>query len=341
MPRRFSVLILLSIVLLGGFAGRTEAQMMPGGGTSAQKTPSTQTASPQTWQEKYLAEGSPYRGAAVGLITLIAMVAVYRFVTKRMRNYLKEKAYNPENVRKFMRTWKSVWSFAITVLVLISLSGSLKYLGLSAGFLGMMLGWSLQAPVTGMAAWLMIVAKKPFRIGDRVIIGGTIGDVTDITLTHVVLNQVGGTIGGEEKSGRGILIPNAILFSQIITNYTLEQKFMLDEVPVRVSFESDFELARTILLEAAGRVTEDIIAETGQQPFLRSEFYDAGVLMRLRYQTLPSDRQRISSEIVDVVLGKFKESYPKVRFGYPHSVVSYRRTDQTDPPPALDKPGAP
>ena len=288
---------------------------------------------PKTWQEKYLAEGSPYRGLAIGVLTLVVMLAVYRFSTKRMRGYLMDKAFNPDNARKFMRTWKAVWSFIIAVLVLISLSGSLKVLGLSAGFVGMILGWSLQAPVTGLAAWLMVVAKKPFRIGDRVIIGGTIGDVTDITLTHIILNQVGGTVSGEERSGRGILIPNAMLFSQIITNYTLDQKFMLDEVPVRVSFDSDFDLARQILLRAANNVTGDIIAETKQEPFLRSEFYDAGVLMRLRYQTIPAERQRISSEIVDVVLDEFKANYPRIRFGYPHSVVKY--SQDNDPPPAL------
>jgi small-conductance mechanosensitive channel len=277
------------------------------------------------WYRTYLGEGSPYRGAAVAVLTLAALLAAYRVGTKRVRGYLEERAHKPENVRRFMRTWKSVWTFFIVVFVLISASGSLKWLGLSAGFLGMMLGWSLQAPVTGLAAWLMIVVKKPFRIGDRVIIAGTIGDVTDITLTHVILNQVGGTVGGEEQSGRGILIPNAILFSHVITNYTLEQKHMLDEVPIRVSFDSDVELAKKILLDAAGTVTKDIIAETGQEPFLRLEFYDAGVLIRLRYQTVPAERQRISSEIVDAVLRDFKAHYPDVRFGYPQSVIRYRR----------------
>jgi len=90
-----------------------------------------------------------------------------------------------------------------------------------------MLGWSLQQPVTGIAAWLMIILKKPFKIGDRVVIAGVTGDVTGITLTHVILNQVGGSIGGEERSGRGILIPNAILFQHMIINYTLDQEYML------------------------------------------------------------------------------------------------------------------
>jgi len=157
-----------------------------------------------------------------------------------------------------------------------------------------------------------------------------VGDVTDITLTHVVLNQVGGTVSGEEQSGRGVLVPNSLLFSQVITNYTLEQKHMLDEVPVRVTFDSDVDLAGQLLLQAAHEGAGKVIQETGQEPFLRMEFYDAGVLVRLRYQTIPSERQRISSEIVQAILKTFKEHYPAVKFGYPHSVVRY----QADEPPA-------
>ncbi len=123
----------------------------------------------------------------------------------------------------------------------------------------MVLGWSLQAPVTGLAAWLMIILKRPFKIGDRVIIAGIIGDVMDVTLTHIVLNQVGGTVGGEERSGRAVLIPNAIMFGQVIMNYTFQQDYILDEVPVRITFESDWEEAERILIEAAKKITGDII----------------------------------------------------------------------------------
>ena len=335
--RRIMVLIGFA-VLLGATSPVSSAQFLPAADEQTEHLETTKEKDAQAgsnsdgWYEKYLGEDSPYRGMIVAVVTLVVLLAVFRFATKRLRSYLQEKAFSVENAQKFMRTWKSVWSFFIMVFVIISFSGSLAFLGLSAGFLGMMLGWSLQAPVTGLAAWLMVVAKKPFRIGDRVIIGGVIGDVTDITLTHIVLNQVGGTVGGEERSGRGILVPNAILFAQIITNYTLEQKYMLDEVPVRVTFASDTELAKKILLEAANSVTADIIKEMGNQLFIRQEFYDAGVLMRLRYQTIPAERQRISSEIVDVILREFKANYPKVKFGYPHSVVRFQKESQEPGP---------
>ena len=331
---RLARIFVMAAVLAGTMAvlaAPAGAQMLPqqASAKKAEAGSTTEERQPRAgFYEKYLGEKSPYRGAIIAAISLFVLVTLYKFSTRRIRKYLKEQAFKAENARRFMRTWKSVWSFTITILVLISLSGSLGALGISAGFLGMMLGWSLQAPVTGMAAWLMIVVKKPFKIGDRVIIGGTIGDVTDITLTHVVLNQVGGTIGGEEQSGRGVLIPNATLFAQIITNYTLAEKYMLDEVVVRLTFESDLELAKEICLQAAREVTKDIIAEIKAEPFFRMEFFDAGVFIRLRYQTVGAERQKTSSQIVEKILTAFKANYPKVKFAYPHSVIRHR-TDES------------
>ena len=279
------------------------------------------------WRKLYLItfhEYSPYRSVVLALITLIVLLIVKKYTTRLLREYASQRAHKGENVEAFLKTWSRIWKVVIGIFVLVALSGSLKLLGLSAAFLGMMLGWSLQAPVTGLAAWLMIVLKRPFRIGDRVIIAGIIGDVTDITLTHVILNQVGGTVGGEEPSGRGVLIPNAILFGQVIMNYSLEAGFMLDEVPVRLTFDSNYELAKQIMLDAAREVTADIIQQSGQEPFIRCEFFDAGVLVRLRYQSIPARRQEISSDIVERLLAGFREHYPAVKYCFPRSVVRYR-----------------
>ncbi|MBC8217605.1 MAG: mechanosensitive ion channel family protein [Planctomycetes bacterium] len=209
---------------------------------------------------RYMGADSPYRALILVILTLFVLLNLKAYLTRIMRKTLKEQAFLEENATSFIKVWNTLWKFIIAVLAIMAMSGSLRLLGLTAGFFGMMLGWSLQQPVTGIAAWLMIILKKPFRIGDRVIIAGITGDVTGISLTHVILNQVGGSVGGEERSGRGILIPNAILFQNVIINYTLDQEFMLDEVPVRLTFDSDWERAKEIMIAAASDVTKDIIA---------------------------------------------------------------------------------
>ena len=145
---------------------------------------------------------APFRGPILALLTILVLLITYKLTRKALKSYMQHRAYNEVNVLNFLAMYRYVFIFIVVVFGAIALSGSMKTLGISAGFLGMMLGWSLQAPVTGIAAWLMIILKRPFKLGDRIIIAGIIGEVTDITLTHIILNQVGGTIGGEEKSGR-------------------------------------------------------------------------------------------------------------------------------------------
>jgi len=276
------------------------------------------------------------KGYMYGIITIAVLLLMYRVATKAMKRYIMGRVFKPENADNFMLLWRYVWYGIIFIFVLTSFSGSIAALGISAAFLGMIMGWSLQAPVTGIAAWLMIILKRPFKIGDRIIIAGITGDVVDITLTHILLNQVGGTIVGEEKSGRSVLIPNAILFQQIIHNYTLATRFLLDEVTINITFDSSMKEAEKILIKAAKKVTKKIIAEIEQQPFVRAEIVDSGIRLRLRYKSLATARQYTSSEMTKVIIDSFNKN-PNVRFAYPHSEVIYQmkgalpqeQTDQT------------
>ncbi|HUT75267.1 MAG TPA: ParB N-terminal domain-containing protein [Armatimonadota bacterium] len=237
----------------------------------------------------------------------------------------------PGEVRMLGGLVRFAAALAIGLAILVSV-GRIGVLG--AGFAlfgGMLLGWSLQAPVSGMAAWALINIKRPFRVGDRIMLPslGMNGDVIDIGLMYTSLNQVGGTIGSEEAIGRHILIPNAMLFTQVVINYTPEmgadeQAHFLDEVIVRITFNSDWEAAEQILLNAARDVTGRIIAETGQQPYIRSDFYDYGVYMRLRYMTLATDRPRITHELTRRIFRDFQRDL-RVDLAIPY-VYSYRHT---------------
>ena len=284
----------------------------------------------QAWNFFVNLSQTEHRGLLLSIATIATLLLVKAVLTYPLKAYVYKRALKEANADNFMLTWTFVWIVIIAIFGVISLSGSIQALGISAGFLGMIVGWSLQAPVTGVAAWLMLILKRPFRIGQRVIIAGIKGDVEDITLTHVILNQVGGTVAGEERSGRGILIPNAILFSQTITNYTFDVEYILSEVPVRITFESDWDEAEKILVDAAKQVTEDTIKATGEEPYIRAELFDAGVLMRLRYKTTPEDYAKNVSDIVKIIHKGFNKN-DKVEFCYPHSEVLY--SVKTPPPP--------
>jgi len=222
--------------------------------------------------------------------------------------------------------------YRLVALLAVGLSiaagfGALKTIGaFFAMFGGMLLGWSLQAPVSGFAAYLLVSLKRPFRPGDRIQFPnlGLTGDVHTTGPMYTILDQVGGAIGSEEAVGRHILVPNPLLFSQVVINYTVLQEaaYMLDEVVVRITYDSDWEAAEGLLLRAAREITADIIQTTGVAPYIRSDLYDYGVYLRLRFQTHVKDRVEIQYKIVKQIFLEIQQT-PAVDLAIPF-VYSYR-----------------
>ena len=230
-----------------------------------------------------------------------------------------------------------LWKFVIILIASITVLAQVFHLGplltIFGAFGGMLMGWSLQQPVSGFAAWIMITLKRPFRAGDRIQLPsqGLVGDVIEVGPMYTILNQVGGAVGSEEAVGRHVLIPNSTFFSNLIVNYTPPRKldpgcafedqrdsaYILDEVVVRTTYDSDWDTAEGILINAAREATPKIIEATGHQPYVRSEMYDYGVLMRLRYVTLATDRPRIAHEITKSIFKRFSEN-SKVDFAIPY-----------------------
>ena len=270
---------------------------------------------------------SDSRSVAFFFFLIFASAAVFEIASLLIVGVISLQRGAPGEV-KMLTGFVRVVTIIIMIIVLLYATGTLQAIGTVVGaFAGLLLGWSLQAPVSGMAAWVLVTIKRPFRVGDRVLFPslGLNGDVLEVGLMYTKLNQVGGSIGSEEAIGRNILIPNAMLFSQVAINYTPEHTaaYFLDEVVIRLTYDSDWDAAERILINAARAVTEDIIRETGKEPYIRSDNYDYGVYMRLRFMTNAMDRPRVSHEILKRIFADFQRN-PHVDFAIPY-LYSYRK----------------
>ncbi|NLY00642.1 MAG: mechanosensitive ion channel [Rhodopirellula sp.] len=255
---------------------------------------------------------------------LVALAAHLSF--KRRRRPLSESIM----IWRLCRTLAGIGGvvFVLAAFGLISTLG--MFLGL---FGGMLLGLSLQAPMGGAVAWFLVSLKRPFRPGDRIQFPrlNMIGDVIGIDVMYTTLNQVGGSIASEEPVGRHVLIPNAILFSEVLINYTADQSaaFMLDEVVVRITYDSDWKAAEEIFLRAAREATGDVIAATGKHPYIRSDLYDYGVYMRLRYLTAVQQRAATSYHIQKRIFAAIQAS-PRVDVAIPYVYSSRAALDRRE-----------
>jgi small-conductance mechanosensitive channel len=269
----------------------------------------------------------PGGASLAGLLgVLLSIGLVYELSVLLVELTIGPRAGAPTEVRMVATFLRAVAGTAAVVVVFSFMGWLPRSWAVLAGFAGLLMGWSLQAPVSGLAAWALVNIKRPFRVGDRVTLPtlDLTGDVKQIGMMYTVLDQVGGTIGSEDITGRNILIPNAMLFGNIVINYTPRQAeaFVLDEVIVRMTYNSNWDLAESILLNAAREVTGDIIEQTGQEPYIRAEMYDYGVYMYLRYVSMATDRTRIAYEITRIIFKEFLVR-PDVDFAMPY-VFSHR-----------------
>ncbi len=278
-------------------------------------------------------EGNPLAKALSIIFVVLATWLVYLLPSRALDSQAKAHPDRKPDFVMIKGLIRSLMLFIAAFAIISILVGGLTVVwGFIGGFAGMFLGWSLQSPISGAVAWIIVTVKRPFRIGDRIFFPswGLIGDVLDVGVMYTRLNQVGGTVGSEERSNREILIPNAILWGNVIINYTSQltagdeksERFILDEVIVRITFDSDWDEAEKIMLRAAREVTYDIIEESGMQPYIRSDLYDYGVYLRLRYMTLAVDRPRIVHELTKRIVKYIQES-KKVDLAIPY-VYSYR-----------------
>ena len=261
------------------------------------------------------------RTVIVTILVYIVLSYLLRLFKKTLLITAKTKKQK-SNVEIFYKVMNAILILILIFVTIFSYKGSWASLGLGLGLLSAALGWALQKPITGIAGWIMVVIKRPFELGDRIIVGGVKGDVVDISLTHIYLGEVGGLTGGEENSGRTILIPNAVLFEQTIINYTQQDEFVLDQVVANVTYESDIDEAIKMGVDAAKKHLKEL--KLKEPPYARTYFQSSGMNVIIRYFAPATRVQEFSSRITKEYFDRISKSR-KVALAYPHAEIIMKK----------------
>ena len=264
-------------------------------------------------------------------ITIIIALVVFITMHKLIKRVLIKKAKTKKqisNVLLFMKIVKYLFAFILILVIISSYFGSWTEFGLVTGLFTAALGFALHKPIAGIVAWIILIIRRPFDIGDRIIIGGIKGDVKDITITHIYLEEIGGTIDGEEKSGRIVVIPNSILFEKEIINYTAQHDFILDEVVVAITYESNLKKAEKIVKETVEGIMKEywknIPKRIEKGANIRLLFKDSGIDVIARYYTIAKKRNEIATNIVRGIYNKIRRA-TDVEIAYPHAEILFRK----------------
>ena len=267
------------------------------------------------------------------LVIIIAFVIfsiTLKIIKRRLLKKVKRKK-QISNVLAFFDLLKFVFIIFVIILVFIAYYGSWGEIGFIAGLLTIAIGMSLQKPISGVFAWLILITRKPFIIGDRVIISNIKGDVTDITPTHIYLDEVGGTIIGEERSNRSVILPTSIIFEQEVINYTEKDDYILDEVTISVTYESDINITEKIFCESVIKIMtnfwELFPKKITREPHIRLKCMASGIDITVRYYTIATKRNAIATDIIREILKRIRIN-PDVEIAYPHTQLLFPENKQ-------------
>lgn len=191
------------------------------------------------------------------------------------------------------------------------------------GFLSAGIAISLREIFTNMAAWLIMILQKPFEVGDRISINNVRGDVLDIRLFQFVLMELNPMEKGEQSTGRIVMVPNNFLFLHPVINANKGFEYIWHEIEVRISPESDWNLALGLLeqivkdhslhlsSEAADKVYEAskkyLIHYQNLTPIVYMTVRDHAILLTLRYLCEPRQARTTEDAIWKDILRTLKE----------------------------------
>jgi small-conductance mechanosensitive channel len=221
------------------------------------------------------------------------------------------------------------------------------YLGLvSAG-----IAIALADLLKNLAGWLYIVVRRPLWLGDRIEVDGTRGDVVDVRLFRFTLMEIGEWVHADQSTGRLVHVPNGVLFTKPMANYTEGFEYIWNEVPVMITFESNWEKAKAIIQEEIESVSVDVhpkategLRKTARDyqikigtltPIVYLSVEESGVMLTGRFLVSARERRGIEEHVWEGVLRRFRDAQD-IDLAYPTIRTFYRdpidvRTESSDP----------
>jgi small-conductance mechanosensitive channel len=141
------------------------------------------------------------------------------------------------------------------------------YAALTAlGVGSIIVGLAVQTPMKSFIAWIYILVRRPYQVGDRIKIGDATGDVIDVGYLDTTLWEFGGQyLSTDHPSGRVIHFPNEKVLDSIVWNYSWPLfPYIWNEIKFQIAYQSDLEfVAKTMQRIVEEEIGEEMMKRVG------------------------------------------------------------------------------
>jgi small-conductance mechanosensitive channel len=272
------------------------------------------------------------------LIKCTVFLIALSFFSRLFRGFLAKKilthtSMDPGRQYAFVRGTGYV-IFVLGLIIGLDTTGlNLRSLLVVGGALGVGIGFGLQYIVANFVAGIVILWEGPIKLGDFIDVGNTQGEVIRIgargTWVRTFDNEV-------------IIVPNSEFINGRVANWTANDRTVRFTIPVGVSYDSDLEMVREVLLDIAKR-NEQVLTDP-EPGVLITGFGDNSVNFSLRVSTITmTDRTGyLKTELFMEIFRVFREK--KIEMPFPQRDVHVRSIDEplmiANPPGQPNQTGA-
>jgi len=205
-----------------------------------------------------------------GLVIILLGFWISGYLAKLIRKRLtKIKSFDNTLVPVFASTIR----YAILLVAIVAGLGSFGIETTSIiaviGAAGLAIGLALQGTLSNVAAGVMLLFIRPFKIGDWIETGSVSGTVNEIGLFSTIINTFDNIY---------ISVPNSSIWGSIIVNHSRYNTRRMD-LDIGIAYESDINLAETALMKLAQ--DERVLTDPTPQ-FLVVDYAASAITVRLR-----------------------------------------------------------
>ncbi|MGZ5569139.1 MAG: mechanosensitive ion channel family protein, partial [Limisphaerales bacterium] len=173
----------------------------------------------------------------------VALITVVLTVARGISCYAIGRIEDASTRFTLQRIERLAVALAVAVIV-VSIIFVNWYTAVAAFGIGsIIIGLAVQTPMKSFIAWIYILVRQPYRVGDRIKIADATGDVIDVGYLDTTVWEFGGQyLSSDHPSGRLIKFPNEKVLDELVYNYSWPLfPYIWNEVKFQIGYNADLE----------------------------------------------------------------------------------------------------
>lgn len=248
-----------------------------------------------------------FAGLVIGTIVFIVAIPLSRGGSRLIEKRIATRRHIDPGLRYTIARLAKYIILSLGLLIALNQGFGVNLTSIAVIFtaLSVGIGFGLQYLAADIASGFILLFERPLRVGDRITIEGSEGDVQSINLRTTVVTT---------NDRIAIIVPNSKLVSQRVINWSYGDPRARISIPVGVADDSDIELVTDTLLEAGEGVEKVLRDPPPRVQFLKFGEYSLDFRL-LVWTNEPRRNVQIRSDINYRIARLFRER--NIRIPYP------------------------